>query len=178
MDPSHTAKLDDVRDQVIQDIRTQSAWDAAVAQADSILTAARSGDGLLSAAQHHQPPLAMTTTDFFNASEVGVGKATIPTVRVSPESMRALAAGSVQLLSMPTAEGRPASEVELPADRELAVIELQNTRADWLDQTDQLARQSYVGNQLQLELAQKIEYTWAMFDTASKRTNYQEVAKQ
>ncbi|HUB26125.1 MAG TPA: hypothetical protein VL992_11905 [Tepidisphaeraceae bacterium] len=178
MDPSHTAKLEDVRNQVIQDIRTQAAWDAAVAQADNILTAAKNGSGLIDAAEHHQPPLEVSTTDFFNAAEVMAGKATMPTVHLSAASIAQLASAARDLLSTPAAEGRPVSEVELPADHEVAVIELQNTRADWMDQSELTMRQSIISAQAQAELAERMEAAWAVFDSVSKRVNYQELTKQ
>jgi hypothetical protein len=174
MDPSHTWPLSEAHDQAIADILTQRAWGAAVADADQLLGAARQ-TGLLDAAKAHIPPLAMTTTDYFNPA-----RATdrISGLTLRAPSVRAFAQGAMKLLSQ-SAPGRPSvAEVDLGADREVAVVELNKARADWTDAADRQMREAALADREVSIQTQDLEYEWSLFDNVAKRTQYKEAPKQ
>jgi hypothetical protein len=177
MDPSHDAKLDEVKDQVAQDVRTQAAWDLAQTAADKLYAAAKLGGGLAAAARTQTPPLVMTTTDYFNAFQNQSGEK-IPGLTLTPQSVHEISKTALTLLqtSMGGGMDKPVKEAELPADHEFAVIELQSARANWLDQTDLAMRLSGVQAQTQLEEAIQLESNWAYIENSAKRDNFQEVA--
>jgi hypothetical protein len=175
MDPSHTPSVDEVRPQVTQDVRLQAAWDSAVADADRLLAAAKSS-GLLAATRTLTPPPAIVTTDFFSPAQA-VDK--IPSLALLPASVRAIQTGAAQLLIKGAPQGlQPTSSVDLPADKAIAVIELNKARANWTDPSDRAMRQSELAMEQEMREAQFVQQQWSTFDTAAARTQYQETAKK
>jgi hypothetical protein len=171
MDPSHAPAFDEVRDQVTQDARKLEAWNAAAADADKLLASAKL-TSLIAAAQSAKPPLSVITTDFFS---MATAADKIPPLPLQPASIRAIQGGAAQLIIKPGPQGhQPVSTVDLPADQEIAIIELNKVRPNWTDPTDRSMRQTELGLEEEMRLAQQVEEGWSIFDAVSKRTQYQE----
>jgi len=177
MDPAHLPPLDEVRKQVIADIQTQIAWDAITTRAAKFRDVAKTA-GVEAAAHDLIPAPKVITTDFFNPAQISSNGDKIPGMVLQPASARSLAQQSVQLLTTPPTEtSHDVLEADLPLDREIAVIELNQARPQWQDASQRLMLQSMLAGTEDQQLSQGVEFTWANFDNVSKRTNFKEVGK-
>jgi hypothetical protein len=174
LDPSHVEPLAEAKGQVMDDLRTKQEWDAALTDAATALNTAKESG--LDAADHIlSPPPPMVNTGFFIPA-----RATdkVPALSVKPASAALVAAAAKDLLlHPPTAPQHPAAEVDLPLDREVALIEMSQARALWQDSSDRLMEQSKLAVMEWYQTARGIRYQWALYDNAVKRTGYKEVGK-
>jgi hypothetical protein len=176
MDPSHAQTADEAHDQVVADLLMQQAWNATVAQADKLLAAARQS-GVDAAIGDLSPRPTTLTSDYFNlgsAQSTGV----IPGTDLKPDIAKLLAHGTIDLLSQAVSGQHSVTEVKLPEERMVALVELKGVRGNWQSPADQMERLTMIAQDVEQLDSSQIRLAWAKFDNASKRTNYKDLSKE
>jgi hypothetical protein len=173
MDPSHPQTLDEARDQVIGDIKIEQAWKATLAEADSLLTRAKQ-DGVAAASSGLSPAVPVVTTGLFNIYQAE-SNGQVPNTQIPASRIKPLAKAAADLMSHDASGVHPASVVQFPADRTVALVELVKIQAQWPDASERLRRQAMVASSVINSMGGERRAEWCLYDEAAKRTQFKEV---
>jgi hypothetical protein len=175
MDPSHSLTLDECRAQVAGDLRLAQAWKATLDQADKLVDQAKHV-GVEAAVHDVVPRPTVVSSDFFSINTAGSNDQ-IPGLPLKPGWATALANGAKDLLLHAAPGEHAVTEVKLPAERMVALLELKGVRGNWQNPVDQLQRQTMLAQLFDDQVSAQIRQAWSNFDLVSKRTQYKDKSK-
>jgi hypothetical protein len=175
MDPSHPMSLDDCKAQVSDDLRLAQAWKATLDQANKLLDQAKH-IGVEAAVHDVVPRPTVVSSDFFSINTAGANDQ-IPGLPLKPGWATALARSAADQLLHAVSGERSAAVVKFPADRCVALVELKGVKANWMDDSDRMTRQTMLAAEDRNAESTNFLQQWVSYDALVKRTQYQEAGK-